>query len=247
MKILVFALALFTNGLVLNAQSWVDFGVKGQWGPTLLLNKAVFDDSNINHQLKTKGGFGAKIGFNFNDMHEVTFDFMASGFQQDFVYSIADTSDNSRANYNSGIEFRSLDFMLMYRNNKDGTYFEVGPVISSIKSASRFDDFKIPSTDLNFDTDQLTSMQTGLALGFGSYIMGTDNFGITAGFRMSYMFSDLISSSGQVMNYPQGPNVVVDSYAPSHPLYVQLIFEANFDLAYMARANCGRTKLMMFN
>jgi hypothetical protein len=76
--------------------------------------------------------------------------------------------------------------------------------------------------------------------------MGTDNFGITAGVRMSYMFSDLISPNGQLLNYPQGPNVVVDSYAPSHPLYVQLIFEANFDLAYMARANCGRTKLMMF-
>ncbi len=246
MKKLVFALIVFLNTVQISAQSWVDLGLKGQWGPTFLYNQSIFDDGHYNNKLTTKGGFGFKVGYNFNDKHELTFDFMINSFQQDFDYNFTDTLDDSFHSHISSIGYKSLDYILMYRNNSNGSYFEIGPVISTIRSVNRTDDFLSSTTDSNFDLDKVNTLQTGIVFGFGSYFVGTDNFGVTGGFRISYMFSDLISTNGYNANYPKGNLMSTGQTSASHPLMVQLVFEANLDFAYLAHAKCGRTKMIFF-
>lgn len=241
MKKLLLIAVLFFSGLSLIGQNWLDIGIKGLWGPTFLYNQNIFDDGNYNHQITTNGGFGAKLGYNFGPNHELTFDFMVAGLKQDFKFNIVDTSDNSSTEYASNINYKSFDFLLMYRNNKDGKYFEVGPIISNMRSVGR----KVEDVmDPNFDLDKVNKMQAGVTLGFGAYFLGTENFGVTGGLRISYMATDLFSNNGINSGYPTG--VAYSSYKATHPLFVQLVFEANLDFAYLARASCGRTKLLMF-
>jgi len=74
--------------------------------------------------------------------------------------------------------------------------------------------------------------------------MGTENFGITAGARLGFGFSDLISSEGQTVNMPTLK--AYDTYKGTFPVTLQLVFEANLDFAYLAKAQCGRRKLLAF-
>lgn len=255
-KLSLFAV-LFSLFTFNHAQGWVDIGLKGGWGPTFLFNQKVFDDSRYNHQFTGKGTFGGKIGMNFNANHEVTFDFMVGGLSQNFGYSmLLDTSSSTTNSYTSNISYSCFDFMLQYRNNNEGKYFEIGPIISNIRSVSRSDSYFQNGTDPNFSMADINKLQYGLTFGFGAYFMGTDNFGITGGLRISYLFSDLINqSSAPSQGYPFGEHYITYSglngtQAPTtsvtHPLLIQLVFEANLDFAYMAKANCGRRKLLMF-
>lgn len=256
MKKLAILIALISVVNMNWSQGWVDIGLKGGWGPTFLFNQKVFDDSRYNHQFSTRGMFGAKIGLNFNVDHEITFDFMVGGMTQDFGYSMQLDSASTAQAYTSSINYKSFDFLLMYRNNNDGKYFEIGPMMSSIRSVGRNDSFYIGGTDTGFDMDDVNKLQYGISLGFGAYFMGTDNFGITGGLRISYLMSDLINNSNATgEGYPFGQHYITysslsGSQAPSssasHPLLIQLVFEANLDFAYMAKANCGRRKLLMF-
>lgn len=232
-------LSLFANS---QAQSWIDFGVKGGWGPTLLFNQKIFDNQSVNHKLSYAPTFGAKIGYNFNMEHEITFDVMFSQFKQDFTYSVTDSTTKSDVNYNSTFGYKSTDLLFMYRHNKNGSYFEIGPKLSLIKSS--YNNFDLNTFAPMFSPDQVVPQLTSLAVGFGSYFIGTENFGVTGGLRMSYSFNNIISTNGN--------NVYAPTYLPSsnngvsHPLFFQVIFEANYDLAYMAKAKCGRKKILMF-
>lgn len=256
MKKLAILVVLIYSVNISWSQGWLDVGLKGGWGPTFLFNQKIFDDSRYNHKFSFNGMFGAKLGYNINVNHEVTFDFMVGGLKQDFGYSMQLDSNASAQSYTSSINYKSFDFLLMYRNNNDGKYFEIGPIMSKIRSIERDDSFYFSGTDSNFGLDDLNATQFGLSLGFGAYFMGTENFGITGGLRLSYMFSDLINNSNATSEgYPFGQHYVTYStlsgnQAPTesatHPLFVQLIFEANLDFAYLAKANCGRRKLLMF-
>lgn len=256
MKKLAILIILFSGINISWSQGWVDIGIKGGWGPTFLFNQKVFDDSRYNHTFTTRGMFGGKIGYNFNVDHEITFDFMVGGLSQNFDYTMQlDSAANSMA-YNSSISYKAFDFLLMYRSNTEGKYFEVGPILSKIKSIDRTDSFLLSGTDTNFGMDDINQLQYGLSIGFGAYFLGTENFGITGGVRISYMASDLINNSNAPdQGYPFGQHYLTyssisGSQAPSssatHPLFFQLVFEANLDFAYMAKANCGRRKLLMF-
>jgi hypothetical protein len=243
----IFTLVLFFNLITITTfgQGWLDIGLKGGFGPTLLMNKNIFNDQKYNHQIGVKGNFGGKIGLNFNSNHQITVDVIMSSFEQKFKYSESiDTASIGETNYESAIRYKALDILVMYRHNEDGRYFEIGPAISNTLSASRSDN-KLPGgTDNAFTKDAVNPLQVGFTVGFGAYFMGTDNFGITSGLRVTYMATDLISNNGINLNYPTGKSY--SSYAASHPLLIQIVFEANLDFAYMARANCGKRKLLMF-
>ena len=74
--------------------------------------------------------------------------------------------------------------------------------------------------------------------------MGTDNFGITMGFRFNYDFSDAFTEDN--MNFPAMKNYST-AYTQSHPITAMLVMEANLDFAYMAKAKCkNKRKLILF-
>ncbi len=223
------------------SQRWVDFGIKGGWGANFLINSNILDDNTFNHRLTGGYTVGGKIGYNLSDMHEITFDVMYSGFKQNFRYSVTDTVVGS-PEYDKSVTYNTLDFLLMYRLNNEGRYFEIGPKYSLISNGSDFDGQSGQTTDV---VDLMETSTFGMALGFGNYFFGTDNFGITFGARISYDFGDIISDKGQTTHYPS--NKLYSSYAQTSPLSVMLMCEFNFDFGYIAKANCGqRTKLIVF-
>ena len=128
----------------------------------------------------------------------------------------------------------------MYRHNKDGRYVEIGPRMSLISNSNRTDDFYTEEFNQNYFNNNIF----GITFGFGGYMMGTENFGITAGARLGFGLSDLISNEGKIANMPALKSY--DAYKPTFPVTLELVFEANLDFAYLAKAQCGRRKLLAF-
>jgi hypothetical protein len=240
-KSVLFVVFLSVSALS-QAQGWLDIGIKGSWGPTWLFNKNIFEDQEFNHQLSFGHSFGGKLGLNFNDFHELTLDVMFGTFKQDFKFNITDSVTGASPEFEKSMSYKTLDFFLLYRHNKDGRYLEVGPAFSLVQSASGSN-----SWDSSLDgeiADNLITSYPSFVFGFGSYFIGTENFGITLGARFNYGLSDLISDKGQVFHYPA--NTPYPTYTASHPLYAQLVVEANYDFAYLAKAKCSNKKKVIF-
>lgn len=228
------------------AQSWADIGIKGGWGLNFLYNKNTLDDPEFNERFSTGFCFGGKLGWNFNDSHEMTLDVMYYKFTQDYKYNVTDTATGASPQYDRSVGFSGLQFALLYRHNNDGRYVEVGPSYSTISKStltdSRFNIENIPGFDLG---KYFNSGYMGLVFGFGGYIMGTENFGITMGVRFNYALGDSFKNDGTGYDFPSFNKY--DSYKASHPLTVQLMLEANLDFAYTAKAKCkNKRKLILF-
>lgn len=236
-KILTFIiLALGINGA--SAQPWFDIGIKGGIGTSFMYNKQIFDEQQITHKFKLGNTYGAKLGFNFVQEHQITFDIMQTSYTQGFTYTNAGTEANRQYN------IKGLDLLLMYRTNRKGTYFEIGPQWSTISSVKYTDDGGYFLTPYTFE-QVINKKNFGIALGFGGYAFGTDNFGVTTGLRVNYILSDLINDRGKQVNFPiLQPNEGSD---PTHNLGIMFIVEMNYDFGYLVSSRCGkRTKLFVF-
>ena len=234
-------LPLFVLFLILPAlsfsQQWVDIGFKGAYGTGFWYNSAYLDDGGISNRMKAGYSLGGKLGYNLSERHEITVGGAFSQFQQEFVYDIALTT------YSKVLTLKTTDILIMYRLNSEGRYFEIGPQISLLKSATEVnEDPDIGSLDA---LPLMAENYTSVVLGFGSYMMGSDNFGITLGARIKYALTDVIGADGQALNYPA--TLLPDlEYAPSHPLVAELVLEFNYDLGYLAKANCGKRQKILF-
>ena len=224
-----------------HTQSWFDLGLKGGYGTSILMNNNIWGDVDYNHQISGSYSFGGKIGLNFNENHEVTFDLMYNEFSQNFLYNQYDSITESSPLYKSAISYKSLSYILMYRHNKEGRYSEIGTSIESIMNVQREDEI---DNFQGIDNNDFIKSEANIIAGFGAYLMGSENFGITTGVRISYGLKDLISISGQNKNLPTFKQY--ESYSASHPLSIVFIIEANFDFAYVAKAQCSRRKLILF-
>ena len=224
-----------------HTQSWFDLGLKGGYGTSILMNNNIWDDVDYNHQISGAYSFGGKIGLNFNENHEVTFDLMYNEFNQNFLYNLYDSISESSPLYKSSISYHSLSYILMYRHNKDGRYSEIGTAVESILNVKGEDEI---ISAQKFDSNDFTKNEANIVAGFGAYLLGSENFGITTGVRISYGLKDLISLAGQNKNLPTFKQY--ESYSASHPLSILFIIEANFDFAYVAKAQCSRRKLILF-
>ncbi len=180
MKKFTIAAGIFLCSLSVFSQVWVDAGLKGGYGLDLIANKNFFDDHHFSPKLSTGYMFGGKVGFNFNSNHAVTLDITSSAINQKYTYSLVNP-DSSLSNYNRSIGFNSINFLLMYRKSKNGTYFEIGPQYSMI-TKTRFSDNFASSANTDISADLVKSYYSAV-IGFGGYITGTDNFGIVLGCR----------------------------------------------------------------
>ncbi|GEM_PF-570328 len=240
-KLLLFPILILAPVLI-QAQPWFDVGVKGGIGTSFMYNSQIFDDQLIVHKFKPGYAFGAKLGFNFIQEHQLTFDVMKSSFKQGFTYRPEGWQGSADALRE--ITVGGLDLLLMYRGNRNGTYFEIGPqwsTYSKVKYSDNGGDYISPLTP-----DQLVAKSNfGLALGFGGYILGTDNFGITTGLRFNYMFNDLASAEGRDANFPilqpTGKTNITNNIG------IMFVMEMNFDFGYLVSPTCGeRKKLFVF-
>ena len=224
-----------------HSQSWFDVGVKAGGGLSHLINQNIWDDNDYNHRLSSAYCFGAKIGYNLNKNHEFTFDVLFNSFRQSFLYNEMDSIAVNSPLLSASLNYSSISYLLMYRFNKEGRYSEIGTSFETLLSCSRTDENNSVS---QISKEDLIQQWPSIVGGFGAYLLGTENFGITTGIRISYGLSDLISKSGKALLLPNFKNY--PSYSGSYPLSIQFIIEANFDFAYVSKAQCNRRKLILF-
>jgi len=224
------------------SQTWFDIGLKGGIGSSFMYNSQIFDNQEIVHKFKPGYTFGGKIGFNFIQEHQITFDIMSTTYNQAFTYRPEGwtASNDAEREYTFG----GLDMLLMYRTNRNGTYFEVGPqwsTYSTVKYSDTGEDYVSPQEI----SDLVTKSNFGMAMGFGGYIFGTDNFGVATGLRFTYMFNDMATAEGQEANFPILH--AAGESTPTHNLGVLFVIEVNYDFGYLVSSRCGqRTKLFVF-
>ncbi len=235
-KIFTIAIILISYSAI-NAQPWFDVGLKAGAGTSFMYDKQIFDDQQLSHKFAPGYTFGAKLGFNFIQEHQLTLDVLKTAYNQKFIYSI----EGNELIREIGLDV--IDFALLYRHNVSGTYFEIGPQYTTTSKVTFSDEGDVTLGGFT-PKEMIDKSFYSIAAGFGGYIFGTDNFGITMGFRVNYTLNDIASESGRSINFP----MLVDKEAdPLRNLGIMFVFEANYDFGYLVSSSCGqRKKLFVF-
>ncbi len=224
-----FLLLFVLFSLSLSAQElWFDAGIKGAWGPTLLMNKNAMSESYLNQQLNNGFGYGAKFAVNFGYIHGITFDFMLNTAHQE--YKVTDTKYTP-----VDVKWKTYDLYVLYRLYRTINYMEIGPKFSKVSS--------FRNNDVDSKQFYLDSYPSAV-LGFGWYVFGNKAFTGTLGIRIEYAFNDILSQEGKDNGYPVNPfkTEPYDTYSPTNPLIAQLSFELNWGIGYFAKTACGERK-----
>ncbi len=215
---------------------WFDTGLKFQYGATSLYNKAIVDSPVYDYEINTGYSFGGKLGIN-HDANGLAIDVMYATAQQGIKVDGLESIPT--------IDWKALDLYLLYRNNANLGYFEIGPKISFIRKVEGNNAGADP-TDF---TDDYNSNAFSGVFGFGAYVMGTDgSFSGVLGLRFEYGFSDMISKSSKELGAPlYDTSIYDDGYQKTIPLFAGLVFELNWGIGYFGKATCGaRSKFIMF-
>jgi hypothetical protein len=228
--LLVFVIGMFSMNMMNAQELWFDAGIKGSWGPTFLLNENLVNDANYSQQISNGYSFGGKFGFNFGYIHGITLDAMYSQNKQ--FYNIkegfSDVEDLT-------VDWKSIDLYVLYRLYRTINYFEVGPKFSLMNIVR----------NNNIETTQFyVENYPSAVIGFGWYVFGKEAFTATAGIRVEYALTDVISADGKAAGYPANPVRVTafDPYETTNPLSAQLVFEINWGIGYFAKTACAGRK-----
>ncbi len=238
MKKVITVIVVFFIVTGIKAQPWFDIGIKGGVGTSFMNNFQILDEQYLSHKFRPGYTYGGKLGFNFIQEHQITFDVMKTSINQGFNYTIPDVGEKYRE-YN----IESFDMALMYRANKNGTYFEVGPQWSKVTKVGYKDDGGDFISPVKPD-DLINESLVSLVVGFGGYIVGTDNFGISTGIRLAYNLTDIATETGRGLNFPM---LVDHDPNPTRNLSAMFVIEMNYDFGYLVSPTCGkRGKLFVF-
>lgn len=238
MKKRIWTLCILVTCLTANAQQWFEVGVKGGYGVSFLANKNFFNDNSFAPQISFGYMYGGKLGFNINENHAITVDVTTSLLSQKYNYNHINP-DSTKSIYNRTIAYNALNVLLMYRKAGDGGYFEIGPQYSMVNNAKQSDGM---TNTKNIDVSaNLAKSYYSAVVGFGGYLMGTDNFRVVLGFRASYAFTDLLSEQGKQNGFPA--THTYPAYKAINPISGMMLMELNFDVGYFARSRCKKRKL----
>jgi len=250
-SLLILILALSTGSLF--SQSFIDFGPKILAGPNWLYNSEIVSSGGKYSMNPASFGFGAgfKLAFDFNESVAVVGEIDYLSHKAIYEMEVAGPApDTANVKYGKTISHSVIEIPIMLRyNGPTMSYVEAGYVISMLSKASETLEgpyAALGSTDIS---DQMSQKMGGLVLGFGSYVWGQDNFGISAGFRVRYDLDDAFANG--MTKYQYSPNYGTDSevIGNTNPLSFMLTIEFNYDLGfYMAKSPCtGRRKLLIGN
>ncbi|MCC6816435.1 MAG: outer membrane beta-barrel protein [Saprospiraceae bacterium] len=237
MKKLFFIFLSFFIFQQLEAQkiyAWWDCGVKAGYGLTGFLNSNLTKDDNYSYHLNTGYGLGAKFGMYFGLRNGITFDFMYSKSKQAFDYAIPGNAENEHS-----ISWNNYDLALLYRNQSNGAYVELGPMYSLVKKVSNSD-----SNDGGENKDVANFYNKNYwsgVFGVGGYIAGTETFTLMLGLRLGYALTDFVSDEGKKLNYPTPKQTSLTAKdSKTNPAFVQLVMEGNFALGYYGKTSCSK-------
>jgi len=224
-KIILLSVLFFAINFGLKSQQmWFDAGLKGAYGPTMLINKNVMDERNLTQKITTGFGYGGKFAINFGYIHGITFDFMLNTAHQGYDYT--------KTNETLDVDWQTKDIYVLYRLYRTINYMEIGPKFSKVSY--------FRNNDIDTDGNYVESYPSAV-LGFGWYIFGNKSFTATMGLRFEYAFNDILNKTGKENGYPVNPyrTTSYDDYTTTNPFIAQLSFEINWGLGYFAKTACG--------
>jgi hypothetical protein len=232
----VIIICAFSN---LNAQIWFDLGLNGSLGSGLYMGKSFYSDSRFNLVPKLNNAFAFKIGVNPSNTHSAVIEFgyanRSYAIDQAFV-----PGQNENNVFTQEIDFSGFQGALLYRNTNEGTFIEIGPMYSMIQSQNSVD-----QVSSNFSNESfLTTKIIRGVFGLGGYVLGSERVTLVAGIRLLYDFSDLRAKDNIGETFPFQNYNDAKLYKPLHALDFQVNLELNISLGFLARASCGKRKVV---
>jgi len=238
MKSLFTILSIFLMSQFAIGQSqvwWFDAGVKASYGAAGMLNQSITDSKDYNNDIGSTYAYGGKISANY-DNHGFTID----GMLNTGTHKMEDLL----LNQDIELKWNTIDVYALYRNNRNITYFEVGPKVSFLSSVDQSNGSA--TTDV---TDYYNPNDISAVIGFGWYAMGNDGaFSGILGLRLEYGVTDFVNDDGATIGAPlPGTFANLDPYNKSNRLSASLVFELNWGIGYFGKAKCGaRSKFISF-
>ncbi|MCQ2975585.1 MAG: porin family protein [Bacteroidales bacterium] len=210
--------------------NWLSLAVKGGYGNFMMMSKDLKDVDDLKLDFMSPSYcFGGRLGVIFGDYVGVSFEYLGSGFNQNYEFT------ESSFGYDGKIKFNSSDMLALFRYSGDyGFYAELGPKFTTIKKVENVVD-EISDDQKDIYNDKFTSIAFGL--GFMPY--NGDRVQVSLGARFAYglkaMNKDNANSFGLNM-----ANVEIK------PFSTQIMLEVNYLFAQFGRANCGRHGIQFF-
>ncbi len=189
--ILVVALAAITFGA--QAQGKMRIGLKGAFNSTWLFNKNVSDQGfALDYAPTTGGSFGATFNYMLSESYSVDVNLLISGHNEKYDLNLGTEANPIAGTVEDKLKY--IDIPVLFKlGNGHSAYFEVGPQLSFLSSASETkSNDKIGSVNYvkkDFKKDFSGFGLSGV-LGFGADIKLTDELGLNVGLRLGYMFTD---------------------------------------------------------
>ncbi len=229
---ILFAILLAFSVNQISAQKvylWFDAGVKGSYGPNMLVNSDILNGFNYTPKLNGSYSAGAKFGINFGEYYAITIDGMYSQFKQQFTY----TPDQSSTTALNEYRWSNWDLYPLLRYNRTINYVEIGPKISFLRDAKQAN----AGSSFTDVTGDFNDTNISAILGFGWYAAGDDAFTAIIGVRLGYQFADFVSPQGIAND--QIKLGIIEGNAATNPAFVHFVFELNWGLGYYAKTVCG--------
>lgn len=242
---------IFLSAFAGKNDKWLDCGLRGSFNNTWLINPNVFKDKTMKYDISFGFTAGAKLGFNFSEVVALTAEYDYSTFNQKYMSSTA-------TQWNRQVKLAYAEIPLLLRITSGFSYFEVGPKMSLLQSATDTYSAATPSV---FTPDysgvdiskNLNSSSFGVVLGWGSILWGTGGLTISTGLRLSYMFTDIVNENGgkgKDYTYMEGSGATTTPvnlpYAATSPASVGVMINFDYDLGYIVTSSCKRSRKFVF-
>ncbi len=246
--IIILALLIFSGNIFAQHRrgstiKWLSLSVKAGGGNSILYNKDYQTDKNVNLDVFTPSYF---LGSRFTITVGDNIGFGAEGLYSKFGqnYDIA----AGGASYTKKMDMKSTEILFFFRYTSEyGGYFEVGPKISMLKSATLTN--SIQATEfLTIEKlqAQYASQFTSIMLGAGISIFHTERVSGKLGARLNYSLSDFTpDKSFSILN----DGVYAPAYQLSettNPFSAQILLEINYFFGFWGNASCGRGSMQFF-
>ena len=225
----------------LTSQVWFDFGLNGSVGSGFYMGKSFYSDSRFNVVPQLNNTVALKVGVNPSEKHSVVIELGYANRAYAMDQALIPGKDENDV-FTQQLFFSGFQGALLYRNTNEGSFIEVGPMINSISSQSLSDQASSLTSQPSFITDKSVRG----VFGFGGYVLGSERVTLVAGLRFLYDFSDLrsINSDGELVSFPFYNYNEKTLNQPLHALDVQFNLELNVSLGFLARASCGKRKVV---
>jgi hypothetical protein len=221
--------AVFSSEL--KAQFWLDIAGKGGIGLGGYYNSNMWNDRNHNNKFNMSYAYGGRVGLNFGEHNGLMLEGIINNSQQEFLHKVG----NDR--FPNVTSWQTLDLWALYRFNNTGSYLEIGPGMSMLRSIEQT--YRgLPLESQGFYNERMYSV----AGGFGGFIAGSSVFTLIAGVRLGYTFTDMLneSSVSGVTQAPPAAYQQFDKYSAINPFFAQFTLELSFGIGGVAKAQCGR-------